>query len=225
MGAHYDTPPVVQCSQFNFWRYFMSRTRNYATIVYPESAADNWLMILRELHVPFMVSPLHDQDLTAAGEPKKPHYHVQFVFDGVKSEGQVKEIVTTIGGVGVEVVESRKGYARYLCHLDDYDKAQYDPDDVRCFGGLSYYDEIDRISDKYDVLGEMMEFCNQYNVNSYWLLYCYARDNDRNWFRVLSDSGAVAMREFLQSRRWSIQHNLNEIVDEATGQVIYSLSK
>lgn len=203
----------------------MSRTRNYATIVYPDSAPDNWMMILRELHVPFMVSPLHDQDLTAAGEPKKNHYHVQFVFDGVKSEGQVRDIVDSIGAVGVEVVESRKGYARYLCHLDDYDKAQYDPDDVRCFGGLSYYDEIDRISDKYDVLSEMQEFCNEYNVNSFWLLFCYAKDNNRNWFRCLSDSCSVAMREFLQSRRWSIQNGIDEIVDERTGEVIYSLSK
>ena len=203
----------------------MSRTRNYATIVYPESAPENWLMILRELHVPFMVSPLHDQDLTAAGDPKKPHYHVQFVFDGVKSENQVREIVDCICGVGVEVVESRKGYARYLCHLDDYDKAQYDPDDVRCFGGLSYYDEIDRISDKYDVLAQMQEFCNEYDVNSFWLLFCYARDNDRNWYRVLCDSGSVAMREFLASRRWSVQHGLTEIVDKNSGEVIYSLSE
>lgn len=203
----------------------MSRTRNYATIVYPESAPENWLMILRELHVPFMVSPLHDRDLTAAGDPKKPHYHVQFVFDGVKSEAQVREIVDCVCGVGVEVVESRKGYARYLCHLDDYDKAQYDPDDVRCFGGLSYYDEIDRISDKYDVLSQMQEFCNEYNVNSFWLLFCYAKDNDRNWYRVLCDSGSVAMREFLASRRWSVQHGLTEIVDENSGEVIYSLSK
>ena len=203
----------------------MSRTRNYATIVYPESAPENWLMILRELHVPFMVSPLHDRDLTAAGDPKKPHHHVQFVFDSVKSEAQVRDIVDTICGVGVEVVESRKGYARYLCHLDDYDKAQYDPDDVRCFGGLSYYDEIDRISDKYDILGQMQDFCNEYEVNSFWLLYCYAKENDRNWFRVLSDSGATAMREFLRSRQYSMQHNLTEIVDQNSGEVIFSLSR
>lgn len=203
----------------------MSRTRNYATIVYPESAPENWLMILREQHFPFMVSPLHDRDLTAAGEPKKPHYHVQFVFDGVKSEDQVRKIVDSVGGVGVEVVESRKGYARYLCHLDDYDKAQYDPEDVRCFGGVSYIDEIDRISDKYNVIGDMIDFCNKCNVNSLWLLSCYAKEHDRNWYRVLCDSGALFMRELLKSKKWSKDMGELKIVDPDTGEVLFDGSE
>ena len=41
----------------------ISRTRNYATVVYPESAPENWLSILSDSHVPCFVSPLHDLDL------------------------------------------------------------------------------------------------------------------------------------------------------------------
>ena len=53
------------------------RTRNYATIVYPESAPKNWLDILREMKFNVLVSPLHDKDVNPEdGEIKKAHYHV-----------------------------------------------------------------------------------------------------------------------------------------------------
>ena len=52
-----------------------SRVRNYATIVYQESAPAGWLDILDELHIPAFVSPLHDKDLNKEGEIKKAHWH------------------------------------------------------------------------------------------------------------------------------------------------------
>lgn len=52
------------------------RTRNFATVVYPESAPEDWINKLEELHVAVLVSPLHDKDINPSGEPKKPHYHV-----------------------------------------------------------------------------------------------------------------------------------------------------
>jgi len=61
------------------------RTRNFATVVYPESAPENWFSLLGELKVPCFVSPLHDKDLNPNGEVKKSHYHVLFAFDGVKT--------------------------------------------------------------------------------------------------------------------------------------------
>ena len=52
------------------------RTRNYATVVYPESAPSDWIDKLTECFVPAFISPLHDKDINPGGEPKKPHYHV-----------------------------------------------------------------------------------------------------------------------------------------------------
>ena len=92
------------------------RTRNYATIVYPESAPPDWMEKLSDAHIPALVSPLHDKDTTADGELKKPHYHVQLLFQSVKSHRQVEAIVAEFGGVGVEVVQDAKAYARYLIH-------------------------------------------------------------------------------------------------------------
>ena len=100
-----------------------TRTRNFATVVYPESAPDNWQEILSEQFVPAFISPLHDNDLNPTGEVKKPHYHVMIMFDSVKTREQAQDIFNLIGGVGCEIVQSLRGYARYLCHLDNPDKA------------------------------------------------------------------------------------------------------
>ena len=99
------------------------RTRNYATVVYPSkeylenigskyngangygSAPEDWKERLSELHVPVLISPLHDRDKNPDKSIKKPHYHVLFMFDTVKDfETQVKPIFELIGGVGRETV-------------------------------------------------------------------------------------------------------------------------
>lgn len=47
------------------------RTRNFGTVVYPESAPENWQTILSELCIPCFISPLHDKDINPDGETKK----------------------------------------------------------------------------------------------------------------------------------------------------------
>lgn len=199
------------------------RTRNFATIIYPESAPEDWIDILRDKHFPFLVSPLHDKDMTRAGEPKKPHYHVQFFFEGPKSQKQVEKIVEEIHGVGVEWLESPSGYARYLCHLDDYDKAQYRMEDVRAYGGIDYLEKIDRISDKFNGIAEIQDFCSYYNIHSFSLLCDYARKNNKAWYRALTTSCAVYFREYLKSKRWSDENNIRGIVDPISGEIIFEL--
>ena len=79
------------------------RTRNYATVVYPESAPDNWKDILSQLFVPAFISPLHDSDLNPTGEIKKPHYHVMLMFEGVKTKEQVQSVFNSIGVLAVKL--------------------------------------------------------------------------------------------------------------------------
>src|SRR5699024_8223215 len=69
------------------------RTRNWSIIVYPESAPENWIDILQKEYVKMVVSPLHDKDVNPDDTLKKAHYHVLFMFDGVKSYNQVKSIL------------------------------------------------------------------------------------------------------------------------------------
>lgn len=180
------------------------RFRNFATVLYPDSenTPENWLSILQDFKTPVLVSPFHDQDINPTGEPKKPHYHILIMFEGMKSQDQVKELFDQIGGVGLETVNSIRGYARYLCHLDNPDKHQYSVSDVQQFSGADFIEIIGLPSDRYDIIGEMIDHCQSERIYSYATLLVYARHNRNDWFRILCDSGTIVMKEFLKSFRW-----------------------
>lgn len=179
-----------------------SRTRNYATVVYPQSAPENWQQTLAECLVPAFISPLHDEDANPDGEIKKAHYHVLLCFEGPKTPEQAKAIFDKVGGVGLETVQSLRGYARYLCHLDNPEKHQYKPEDVTCLCGSDYYTAVNLPTDKYKCLREMMIFCSESNIFVFADLLDYASEHRMDWFRVLCDNGTVVMKEYLKSRYW-----------------------
>lgn len=184
------------------------RYRNFATVVYPESAPEDWKTIIADSKNPVFISPLHDKDINPTGEPKKPHYHVVWANDGKKSKEQAIDFFSTFGGVGCEVVQSIRGYARYLCHLDNPEKAQYNTEDVICFGGLDYNATIGLPTDKYKAIKEMMSFCKENLIYSYAALLEYAAENQFDWFRVLCDSGSVVMKEYLKSKQWEVDKRI-----------------
>ncbi|MBQ5447162.1 MAG: replication protein [Lachnospiraceae bacterium] len=180
------------------------RTRNYGTVVYPDSAPQDWQNILAEQFIPALISPLHDKDTNPDNnEQKKAHYHVMIMFDSVKTKEQAIEVFRSIGGVGCEVIQSRRGYARYMCHMDNPEKFQYKQDDVRALGGADYIDIIGLVTDKYKAIGEMIDYCKEYNIYSYSDLLEYCRMERFDWFRVLCDNGTVVMKEYLKSRSWT----------------------
>ena len=181
------------------------RTRNFACVVYPESAHPRWKDMLTEQFVPAFISPLHDKDINPTNEPKKPHYHVIIMFDRVKTTEQARAIFEKIGGVGCEVVQSIRGYARYLCHLDNHEKAQYNVDDVVQLCGADYPGTIGLATDKYKAIAEMIDFCELNDVVAYNDLLTYCRLNRFDWFRVLCDNGTVVIKEYLKSRDWQIK--------------------
>lgn len=176
------------------------RTRNFATVIYPESAPDGWQDILTQQFVPAFISPLHNMDVNPDGESKKEHYHVIIMFDNVKTCDQAQSIFNLIGGVGCEVVQSIRGYARYLCHLDNPEKAQYNVDDVKSFCGADYTSIIGLATDKYKAVREMMSYCIDNDVIYYCDLLIYAQEQRQDWFRVLCDSASYVIKEFLKSR-------------------------
>ena len=190
-----------------------SRVRLWATVVYPASAPDNWLSIIGDMMIPCYISPLHDKDFNADKTPKKPHYHVFMIFEGKKSRTQIKEIVERFGGVGQENILSKRGYARYLCHLDNPEKAQYNTDDVRSFGGLDYDSDIGIVINKYKIIKEMVAFVSANNILYYADLLDYASENEPQWFRVLCDNGTRVMTEYIKSNTYKLDRqrsNKNE---------------
>lgn len=182
------------------------RTRNFATVVYPDSAPEGWRDILTEMHVAALISPLHNADKNPSGEAKKPHYHVMLMFDGVKNfESQVKPIFDKIGGVGREEVNSARGYARYLCHLDNPEKAQYNPADVVALGGADY-DAITHLpTDDAKMLVEIFAYIRANQICSLAELLDICAVNNQDWFTTIAMSRAYVVDKYIKSMAWEVE--------------------
>lgn len=181
------------------------KTRNWAFVVYPESAPDNWRALLAGMHMPALVSPLHDRDTDECGNIKKPHWHVILMSDGPITQKRASELAEPFNGTkSAERVHSLRGYVRYLAHLDDPDKARYDPGEIEAFGGadlgaLLKPDGAGRL----EVVGQMIDFCAEYSITEFSDLLRYARkERPQDWFPVLVDS-AFLMSRYLTSLRCS----------------------
>ena len=113
------------------------KSRYWAFIVYPESAPKDWREILCEKGCIFAVSPLHDKDVNPTGELKKEHYHVLVQFEGPTTYKNVDENICSIINATIpKKVISLRGYYRYLCHLDNPEKVQYDTKEIEEYGGF-----------------------------------------------------------------------------------------
>lgn len=186
------------------------RYRNFGTIVYPESAPENWRDTLSDTRIPAFISPLHDKDTNPGGETKKPHYHILLLYDAPHTKEQAAAVFDTIKGVGCEIVQSVRGNARYLCHLDNPEKAQYLTENVTALNGADYLKVIGLASDKYKAIGEMIDWCIETDCVMYWQLLQYARANRYDWFRVLCDNGTMVMMNFLKSRQFQLDKEREE---------------
>ena len=219
------------------------RTRNYAKLVYPSKEAyeewyqrnrydqdgneiphydgadgygdapDNWLEILDDCHVPALISPLHAMDRNPDGTLKKPHYHVLLMFDGVKTREQADRIFDQIHGVGREEIQSVRGYARYLTHLDNPEKYQY-KEPVRCLGGADY-DAITYLpgDDLVNVM-DMMEYIRANNIQSFAAFCDICKKNNPEWFKVIVlHRMAYIIKEYIKSVHWENQQMINEMND------------
>lgn len=95
-------------------------------LVYPESAPVDWWDILKRSHGSYARSPLHEPD----DENSKPHFHVIYKHsNNIRLEAMKRVIPDGIAANGhVELCHHPRNYQRYLVHLDDPEKQQWDGD-------------------------------------------------------------------------------------------------
>lgn len=179
--------------------------------LYEDSAPENFLDLMRESGMEGLAMK-HDRDVTAAGELKEPHWHVVVRFAHAVQVKEAKEVLTAFGckEQSIQYRDSWTAVARYLCHLDDPNKAQYDPADVVEFGGADYLTAINRASDKYRVVDEMCGWAKENHCYSFKQLVDFARAENLEWFMALADNSAIFMREYLKSYRYDILDGMDE---------------
>lgn len=125
------------------WR----RVRNFQCIVYPDSMDGTLEECADRMTIPFVVG-YHDKDILdkKTGEIKKPHYHLCGEVSGKTTLWNFYNIVLSAFGensaYGFEITSDKNKSVRYLMHLDDKDKFQYDVSCISAFGGYNYMDSI-----------------------------------------------------------------------------------
>lgn len=178
----------------------------FATELYPESVKPDYLSIIDGWHIQALLSPLHDKDVNEDGSLKKPHYHLELLYSTGRTADAVRKDVVSIGGVGLEILKSKVGYARYLCHLDNPEKAQYDPKDVVEFGGVNYLSLIET-KNKSQVYSDIIRYIDECHIKSYAQLLRYAMNFEPLWFETLCKNGIV-IKDYLRSNNFDNDSNL-----------------
>ena len=78
------------------------------------------------------------------------------IFDGPVAVDRAAKLLQDIGCIDyTQSIHSVTSYARYLCHLDDHDKHQYDTNDIKAYGGVDYELMCQRSLDKDTAIAEM----------------------------------------------------------------------
>ena len=180
-----------------------TRTRTWTFVLYPESAPEHWREALDELHIEWIESPLHDNDINGDGEPKKPHWHILLIFGGVKSFEQVKEVTDKLNAPIPQRCHNSRAMVRYMAHLDNPEKAQYSTSDIRAHGGVDLAEFLrPSASERYTILGDMIAYIKNNEVTEFQDLMDYALANEfETWFPLLCDNSAFVVGQYIKSQR------------------------
>ena len=161
------------------------KSKFWCFIAYPESAPENWKDILSERGLCFAVSPLHDLDINADGSKKKEHWHIILEYPGPTTEKCVSEVAKLVNGTRVFKVENLRGMYRYLAHLDNPEKAQYDIQKVEKYGGF----ELDlTVTEVNRIIKEILEDVESESIIEYSdLVDLYREIGDNDKFDIVSN--------------------------------------
>lgn len=193
------------------------RSNKWAFLFYKESAPNNYLDVLEEIHVPFVLSPWHDKDINKeTGVFKKPHKHGAFYFDSLKSYSQVSELIKDKlnGPAHVEPVLSPKGMYDYFTHAENPDKTPYDTNDIESGCGFNL-DQFLVQQNSDDFMTEVIDTIEQNDFTEFEELVLYARDNNTALLGLIIERTYFFAR-YLDSRRHN--HKRIEKVIEEQGE-------
>lgn len=188
--------------------------RNFATIFYDLDDKNNMIdkiNKINDLHIEAYLSPVHDRDVFADGTPKKPHHHLLLCFNGSRKVEFGQKIVAKLGGVGTELVYSKIGMARYLCHLDNKDKPLYDTNNVISFCGD--YNQFLKTPESRDfLLSQIFDFIDGHNMTSLSKLIRHARVHEPAWWHFLQKRQNTSLiLDYMKSFKYEIETDIREM--------------
>lgn len=183
--------------------------RNFTFIVYPESMPDDFSSVLAGSGSKgFYI--FHDMDKREDGTDKPAHWHVVIMFENQRYLNSVRKLGLRCGAANgyVEPVGDLNIITRYLCHMDDPNKYQYDPSEVISFGGADYLKlceaKIDRRTKQRAMVCQMIDFICDNKIYSYANLFEYCCNYRQDWLDVLLvPSVGRSIIEYIKSKNWT----------------------
>lgn len=192
------------------------KKRNWAFVLYPESAPSDWREQLRLSGLMVAISPLHDKDIDPTGEVKKPHHHVILIYGSPTTYNNVKAFTDRLNQPIPQALEQVRGYYRYFTHKDNPDKHQYNEKDIHTINGFNIADfvELSR-SQITEIKYNLMLLIREQNMTEYQDFMNYVQDNFDKTFFDIASSNTVFFNSYLRSCR----HNIILNVDDRTGEI------
>ena len=195
------------------------RSNKWTFLIYEESAPENYLDVLEDIHVPFVIQPWHDKDVNKeTGEVKKSHKHGAFYFSSLKSYSQISELIKDKlnGPAHVEPVMSPKGMYDYFVHADNPDKTPYDINDIESGCGF----ELDKFlvqQNSDDFTTKVIDTIEENDITEFGELVWYARDNNSALLGLIIERTYFFAR-YLDSRRHNPKR-LKKVIEEQEGTI------
>lgn len=195
------------------------RSNKWAFLIYKESAPKDYLDVLDEIHVPFILSPWHDKDINrSTGEFKKAHKHGALFFETLKSYTQVSELLQEKLNTPahIEVVMSPKGMYDYFTHAENPEKTLYNIDDIEAGAGFNLDKFLaEQSSDEF--LNEVIDLIDSNDITEFEELIYFARANNYLLLSLIIDK-TYFFAKFLDSRRHNPMRKIkqnNEVANDS----------
>lgn len=184
------------------------RSNKWAFLIYEESAPTNYRDILEHMHIPYILSPWHDQDVDQlTGEIKKSHKHGALFFDSLKSYSQVSELIQhqLKAPNHIEIIMSPKGMFDYFIHASNPDKTPYDINDIESGCGFDL-NQFLLEQNQSQIFNDIIDMIEEQNLTEFQSLVISARQHYPTFLNLIIQR-SYFFAKYLDSRR----HNSDRV--------------
>lgn len=178
------------------------RASKWTFLIYKDSTPSNYLEILNDIHIPYMLSPWHDKDIDLkTGKLKKAHRHGVLYFETLKSQSQVITLLQPLKGPEyIEIVHSTVGMYDYFTHAETPSKEPYNIDDIEygCGFDLSAFLAS---QNKTEQINEILTIIDNKDISEFNDLVKTIREEDTNLLKLLA-SKSYFFSKYIDSVRY-----------------------
>ncbi|MQB70027.1 replication protein [Limosilactobacillus reuteri] len=185
------------------------RSSKWTFLIYKDSTPSNYLEILNNIHVPYMLSPWHDKDIDdKTGKLKKAHRHGVLYFETLKSQSQVIALLQPLNGPEyIEIVHSTVGIYDYFTHAETPSKEPYNIDDIEYGCGFDLSGFL-AAQNPVGQINEILTIIDSEKISEFKDLVKIIQQEDTNLLKLLV-SQTYFFTKYIDSVRYGLKEDTN----------------